>query len=543
MRHLWTLLLFAPGVFGATTVMFDPGNPQTGPFPSDFLTVFDATQKTGLHLNLPLPSCATDYTSCQEVGLLEQADGFSIRARMQVRFSAPIDVSTLPGAMYFVAVGGVDANEPGVNKPGDRIATDEVIYDPTTNTVYAKPAAPLDQHAQYLFVVTDAIKDTAGAPVMADTAFTGCMRGSSFYCQRLVSAVSNVSTVPHTLVAASLFTTMSATAWLEHARDDLQFVPPLASIIPNGTFSIANLTGLTLHQQTGSVPAAFTDLSIPVSSALLAGVGNVTIGSFQSPNFLGTDQTIAPAPTNPALPIPGSMTRVYFNALTPALPKPPAGYPVVIFGHGLGDSRFGGPTAVAPALARAGFATIAINAVGHGAGELSTVAFTDANGKTTTLTAGGRSVDVNGDGVIENGEGCPLVAPIGFGTRDCLRQTVVDLMQLVRAIQQGIDLDGDGKPDLDASHIYLWRAIPRSNDRLHFCCDGTFRSRGGAQCRRGNGDGCCTLGPGVSRAGCPDPGVTDAAAAESRRDLQRGLCFSGPTAACDERAGGHLDPE
>jgi hypothetical protein len=63
-------------------------------------------------------------------------------------------------------------------------------------------------------------------------------------------------------------------------------------------------------------------------------------------------------------------------------------------------------------------------------------------------------VDLNGDGTIEAEEGCALVAPLGFGTRDCLRQTVVDLLQLVRAIKQGIDLDGDGKPDLDAAHIY-----------------------------------------------------------------------------------------
>jgi hypothetical protein len=434
--------------------MFDPGNPQTGPFPSDFLTVSDATQKTGLHLNLPLPSCATDYTSCQELGLLEQGDGFSIRARMQVRFSAPVDPATLAGAMYFVAVSGLDPNAPGVNKPGDRISTEEVIYDPTTNTVYAKPAVPLDQHAQYLFVVTDAIKDTAGAAVMADTAFTGCMRGSSSYCQRLANAVSNISTAPHALIAASLFTTMSATAWLEHARDDLQFVPPLTSIVPNGTFSIANLTGLTLHQQTGSLPVTFTDFPLPVTSTLLAGVGSLTIGSFLSPNFLGADQTIAPAPTNPALPIPSAVTQVYFNVLTPASPKPPAGYPVVIVGHGLGDSRFGGPTVIAPVLARAGFATVAINVVGHGFGPLSTVVFTDANGNTTTLSAGGRGIDLNGDGIIESDEGCPVLGPIGFGTRDCLRQTVVDLMQLVHAIQQGIDLDDDGKSDLDASHIY-----------------------------------------------------------------------------------------
>ena len=38
--------------------------------------------------------------------------------------------------------------------------------------------------------------------------------------------------------------------------------------------------------------------------------------------------------------------------------------------------------------------------------------------------------------------------------RDCLRQTALDLSQLVHVIETGLDLDGDGKPDLDAHKIY-----------------------------------------------------------------------------------------
>src|SRR5262249_33722305 len=38
--------------------------------------------------------------------------------------------------------------------------------------------------------------------------------------------------------------------------------------------------------------------------------------------------------------------------------------------------------------------------------------------------------------------------------RDGRRQTAVDLMQLVRVIEVGIDVDGDTVPDLDASRIY-----------------------------------------------------------------------------------------
>lgn len=454
MRRLLTLFLIPCGVFAGTTVLFNPNDPQTGPFPSDSLTVGDATQKTGVRLNLPLPSCDTQYTSCQETGLLEQLDGFSTRARARVRFSGPVDTTTLKGGMYYVPLNNIDDSQPGVNKPGDLVSVDELIWDPSTNTAYAKPALPLDQHRRYALVVTDAVHDASGAAVAADPAFSACLQSSTLYCQMLAGAVSNVSTAPHALVAATVFTTMSATAWLEHARDNLQFTAPAVSILPNGLFSVANMAGITLNEQTGSVPAQFTIISLPITSTLLAGLGSVAIGSFQSPNYLNSDETISPSPSNPSLAIPAQTNQVYFNALLPSSAKPAAGYPVVIFGHGLGDSRFGGPTAVAPALARNGFAVIAINAVGHGFGPLSTVSFTDTSGNTTTLTAGGRGIDLNGDGSIGSDEGCTIVAPIAFGTRDCFRQTVVDLMQLTRAIQQGIDVDGDGKPDLDASHIY-----------------------------------------------------------------------------------------
>jgi hypothetical protein len=39
-------------------------------------------------------------------------------------------------------------------------------------------------------------------------------------------------------------------------------------------------------------------------------------------------------------------------------------------------------------------------------------------------------------------------------SRDGLRQTAVDLMQLVRQIQAGVDIEGDGSVDLDKNRIY-----------------------------------------------------------------------------------------
>lgn len=63
-------------------------------------------------------------------------------------------------------------------------------------------------------------------------------------------------------------------------------------------------------------------------------------------------------------------------------------------------------------------------------------------------------MDLNGDGNLGPYEGCLAANPAQVALRDCLRQTALDLSQLVRMIEGGIDVDGDGQPDLDAGKIY-----------------------------------------------------------------------------------------
>jgi len=116
---------------------------------------------------------------------------------------------------------------------------------------------------------------------------------------------------------------------------------------------------------------------------------------------------------------------------------------------------------VAASLAERGIATIAINAVGHGFGPLSTLTVTPSVGAPVTFPAGGRGIDQNGDGIIGNNEGISAAAPRSIvRERDGLRQTVADLMQLVRVIEVGVDAEGDGARDLDPSRInYLGQSL------------------------------------------------------------------------------------
>ena len=139
----------------------------------------------------------------------------------------------------------------------------------------------------------------------------------------------------------------------------------------------------------------------------------------------------------------------------PAGAKPANGWPVAIFGHGFGDSMYGAPWVVASTLASQGIASASINVVGHGGGPLGTLNVLRAAALPVVIPAGGRGIDQDGNGTIDSTEGSSAAPPRAvISSRDGLRQTVADLMQLVREIEVGLDVDGDGTADLDAQRIY-----------------------------------------------------------------------------------------
>jgi pimeloyl-ACP methyl ester carboxylesterase len=398
MKLLFALVLWAPLTWAADVTVVSL-------FPTDALTVPDATQATGLRVSLPLPDCKAQPSTCAEIAALNQLDGFNVNPRIAVRFSGPVDPNAARSAIF---LSPADA-------PFEVTAINQVIYDATTFTIYAKPDNVLDQRRQYRLTVS------CGIGLLA------CLQGTS-----------------------TTFTTLSATTWLDRVRGNLPNTAPL--LTPNGNpniYKLSDIRTFTVHQQTNVNPSRFSDLSLPVS--LLLGVSHIAFGSFQSPSYLNAQQSIDRGPTSND-PGKGQANQIYFHALLPSQGKPAGGYPVVIFGHGLGDSQWGGSSAVAPVMSLSGFAVVAINAVGHGYGPDSTILMGLKNGQQIQLPAGGRSIP-DAAGAIGASNGCILIAN-GVGIRDCLTQTAIDLMQLVRTIKSGVDLDGDGTVDLDPNRIY-----------------------------------------------------------------------------------------
>jgi hypothetical protein len=149
--------------------------------------------------------------------------------------------------------------------------------------------------------------------------------------------------------------------------------------------------------------------------------------------------------------------EVFLNLFLPSGAAPANGWPVAIFGHFLTIHKDDSPYRVAATLAAHGLATVAINAVGHGFGPLGFLTVNRQGQPPVRLPAGGRGIDQNGDGLIESFEGSEAAPPrqiISF--RDSYHQTIVDLMQLVRVIEVGVDVDTDGRPDLDPSRVYYF---------------------------------------------------------------------------------------
>ncbi|MBM4387711.1 MAG: hypothetical protein FJ088_08225, partial [Deltaproteobacteria bacterium] len=169
--------------------------------------------------------------------------------------------------------------------------------------------------------------------------------------------------------------------------------------------------------------------------------------------------------------------------------KPP--FPVIMYAHGNATSRFEA-LLLAQAVARFGFATFAIDAVGHGPllplqlkewlerellGQSNDFGITSLDdlvelvalfvesylippdedlppdmdfdtllkflrgddkgeggiGIFKEIAFWGRSEDENGDGIAENGEAFFVAQP--FRQRDCIRQTMIDYLQMIRIIQ------------------------------------------------------------------------------------------------------------
>lgn len=124
--------------------------------------------------------------------------------------------------------------------------------------------------------------------------------------------------------------------------------------------------------------------------------------------------------------------------LIPQQAAPAAGFPTVIFQHGITRSR-NDVLAVAGALTSQGYAVVSMDAVGHGsrAVRISDAADTDPVLDCTNVTVGipGPRPDLGPDPTSRSACYAPVLSSDLAATRDSFRQTVLDLQQLVTSLK------------------------------------------------------------------------------------------------------------
>jgi hypothetical protein len=439
--------VFPVGAFAATSA--------GQPFPSNLYIVPDASQITGLRVDLPKPDCTTHPSDCADVAVLDTLDGFNIQPRISIPFSGPIDPSTVSSSTVFL-VGPAD-QVVGIN---------QAVWEPATNTLHVESDEQLAQDSTYLLVVTNGIRAADGTPIEAtfrhDLSYGQTKDpATKAYRKALLDALPMAlagGAEPDDIADASLFTTQSITAISRKIRAQIQASTPAPATFalgPGGTRTVfPAATPITWNRQVGT--STFSPTTLPTAALFLfpGSVASVAFGSYASPDYETAAKVIPPYGTATGTPAPQGTNQLQFTLFVPGGLEPAGGWPVAIFGHGFTDSKNGAPWVVASSLGRAGIATIAINVVGHGFGAAGTYTATTPTGP-VTFPAGGRGIDQNGDGVIDSTEGVSAIGAQSLvGNRDGLRQTVIDIMQLVREIQVGIDVDGDGAADLSKSRIY-----------------------------------------------------------------------------------------
>ncbi len=466
------LLLAAPALAFAAgvSVRFDLSSPSGAPFPSDRFSVPDWTNNTLRRVDLPKPDCTVRPSDCADIAVINTLDGFNTQPRITVPFTGNIDLATVSSKTIYLVNLGNTLTGFGF---GHKVGINQVAWDVAAKTLVFESDELLGEHARYVLVITDGVRDTAGDPIESG-AFGRFRHDLNFgqtkdraladYRHWLMAAEYVAGTPRHRIAALSLFTTQSISGDLTKIRAQIRASNPAPAtfMIGNGgstraVFPVSTLQSIQWQRQTGTAPA-FTPSLLPTTALQVfpGAVARVAFGKFRSPDYQTAAKVIPATGTLTGHPVPQGSNELVFELMLPSGPRPAGGWPVAIFGHGFTDSMYGAPWTVASTFAHYGIATVAINVVGHGGGALGALNVQQTGAPAPVVVpAGGRGIDQDGNGSIDSTEGVGAVGALSIvSNRDGLRQTVVDLMQLVRQIQVGVDVDGDGSADLDANRIY-----------------------------------------------------------------------------------------
>jgi hypothetical protein len=420
----------------------------TTPFPTDAL-------REGDHLGViaGLDTIVVHHTDAVAAHLAA-LDGFGVRPLVEFF----VDGDLVPEAITADAVGLVDV-DPASPERG-RAFDLEWHYDADRRVLAAALATgvPLREGTRYAAFVTTAI----GAAHLASLA------GAPARWQSTADAVAELGRGD--LAGITVFTTEHASAPLLAARTVLATAPApeLAfdnpAIIFTGTTALDRVIGRATRATDGSRAGLEhwgndNPTGIAHDHVGVVGTGTITIVRFRG------DDTHTDGPEDETfeldaagVPMIRAIERIPITFILPAAPPPAAGYPVVIYGHGLGAGR-DQLLSFAEPLTSQGFALVGIDMVGHGSRYNPADEVANMSGQLPQFTGEAATPDGFGD---RTGLGTTFDFFEGFvgisAVRDSIRQSALDLCRVSQLVHRAdLDLSAlagpGGVPKLDTSHV------------------------------------------------------------------------------------------
>ena len=370
---------------------------------------------------------------------------------------------------------------------GVDFATAPQASDTTGRSWAIVPLKPLKQLTSYMAVLTTGIRDSRGndttpsqtyfltrrtTPLCAAGASTDPLLPSTTACQ-----LEPLRQLTNSHLAAA------AAAGVNRDSVVLSWVATTQSITPV-------LQAVRSVTQPGAVTVAPSGLNTSIAG--LPPVANIFVGTLRVPYYLS-----APNQANPTAPLntfwraapgayvppfnaaglnPTSRNITFANPIpvatgTETIPvlmtvpnansgrtKPAAGWPVVIFQHGITRNR-SDALAISATMAAQGFVVVAIDLPLHGLPSSNPLAIGNtpfgavARERTFNVDYINNTTGAAGpDGVADDSGAHMINLSSLLTSRDNLRQGVADLFVLARTLPN-IDLDGNGAGDLDASRV------------------------------------------------------------------------------------------
>lgn len=358
--------------------------------------------------------------------------------------------------------------------PATAVPIGELVLSRETNTVTLWPRAPFGPGTYAVAVLSDRLRTRSGAGVQPSRDYVRVQRDGDPVTDTSFGAVMAIDpkiNARRDTIGFFQFTVVESTSQLALLHDVVFGLSPCDFRVRDETLAVTPWEPAATRQIAVGAATTLAAGAAPVARYLQAqggpsgvdtsAIGAIVTGALAVPyfvsdpvfdvaalarngTFVGRNGTIPFSALNPIVASKAAPSRVIpYLAVLPVRAAKSAPPPIVVALHGFGRAKEDW-LALAPALARAGVALVAIDAYQHGARQ-----------RDIALPEGGfsdkRDVALAAAGLVFPD---PFVNPTFIArTRDKLRQTLVDEMALVRVVSEAdgtrpeIDLDGDGVGD------------------------------------------------------------------------------------------------